>query len=100
MIPKSGNRFSEKIMLQSDAELVALPGETPRLRREGLRETSMAMVRCLSAAAVERFATDPRGATAVEYALVASGVALAIAVTVMSLGTVVTGLYVRVAAVF
>jgi pilus assembly protein Flp/PilA len=60
----------------------------------------MAMVRCLSAAAVERFANDARGATAIEYALIASGVALAIAVTVMSLGTVVTGLYVRVAAIF
>jgi pilus assembly protein Flp/PilA len=60
----------------------------------------MAMVRCFSAAAVKRFAADARGATAIEYALIASGVALAIAVTVMSLGSAVTGLYARVAAIF
>jgi pilus assembly protein Flp/PilA len=60
----------------------------------------MAMVRCLSVGGAKRFATDARGATAIEYALIASGVALAIAVTVMSLGSALTGLYTSVAAIF
>jgi len=40
-------------------------------------------------AAVARFMRDERGATAIEYALIASGVAVAIASTVMSLGSAV-----------
>jgi pilus assembly protein Flp/PilA len=38
---------------------------------------------------VVRFARDERGATAIEYALVASGIAVAIASTVVSLGSAV-----------
>jgi len=38
-------------------------------------------------AAVARFMRDERGATAIEYAMIASGVAVAIASTVMSLGS-------------
>jgi pilus assembly protein Flp/PilA len=40
-----------------------------------------------------RFARDEAAATAVEYAIVASGIAVAIAATVMSLGSSVNGLY-------
>jgi pilus assembly protein Flp/PilA len=40
-------------------------------------------------AAVACFMRDERGATAIEYALIASGVAVAIASTVMSLGSAV-----------
>jgi pilus assembly protein Flp/PilA len=40
-------------------------------------------------AAVAGFMRDERGATAIEYALIASGVAVAIASTVMSLGSAV-----------
>src|SRR5580704_7144941 len=40
-------------------------------------------------ASVVRFARDERGATAIEYALVASGIAVAIASTVVSLGSAV-----------
>ncbi len=47
---------------------------------------------------VLRFARDEGGATAIEYALVASGVAVAIAATVMNLGTSVKGLFVSVSA--
>jgi len=36
---------------------------------------------------VMRFAADTRGATAIEYALIAAGVGAAIAATVYSLGT-------------
>ncbi|HMG80955.1 MAG TPA: Flp family type IVb pilin [Xanthobacteraceae bacterium] len=38
---------------------------------------------------VARFMRDERGATAIEYALVASGIAVAIASTVVSLGSAV-----------
>ena len=40
-------------------------------------------------AAVARFMRDERGATAIEYAMIASGIAVAIASTVMSLGSAV-----------
>jgi pilus assembly protein Flp/PilA len=40
-------------------------------------------------AAVQRFMRDERGATAIEYAMIASGVAVAIASTVMALGSAV-----------
>jgi pilus assembly protein Flp/PilA len=40
-------------------------------------------------ASVVRFARDERGATAIEYALVASGIAVAIASTVVTLGSAV-----------
>ena len=40
-------------------------------------------------ASMVRFARDERGATAIEYALVASGIAVAIASTVVSLGSAV-----------
>ena len=38
---------------------------------------------------VARFVRDERGATAIEYALVASGIAVAIATTVVTLGSAV-----------
>jgi pilus assembly protein Flp/PilA len=54
---------------------------------------------CTIAAAALRFMRDESGATAIEYALVASGVAVAIASTVFSLGSAVkTNLYGNVAA--
>jgi pilus assembly protein Flp/PilA len=42
---------------------------------------------------VSRFLNDESGATAIEYALIASGIAVAIATTVVSLGSSVKGLY-------
>jgi pilus assembly protein Flp/PilA len=42
---------------------------------------------------LSRFLTDESGATAIEYCLIASGIALAIAVTVQSLGTQVLARY-------
>ena len=44
-------------------------------------------------ATVSRFLRDERGATAIEYAMIASGVAVAIAASVTSLGSGVKGLY-------
>ena len=43
-----------------------------------------------------RFLCDERGATAIEYAMIASGVAVAIAATVTSLGSGVKGLFTNV----
>jgi pilus assembly protein Flp/PilA len=42
---------------------------------------------------VRRFAQDEAGATAIEYAIIASGVAVAIAATIMNLGSNVQSLY-------
>jgi pilus assembly protein Flp/PilA len=46
---------------------------------------------------VHRFLRDESGATAIEYALIASGIAVAIATTIVSLGSSVKGLYSSVA---
>ena len=43
-----------------------------------------------------RFFRDERGATAIEYAMIASGVAVAIAASVTSLGSGVKGLFTNV----
>ena len=42
---------------------------------------------------LSRFLRDERGATAIEYAMIASGVAVAIAASVTSLGSGVKGLF-------
>jgi pilus assembly protein Flp/PilA len=47
---------------------------------------------------LRRFAGDTSGATAIEYALVASGISIAIVGAVATLGTNVTGFYSNVAA--
>ena len=49
---------------------------------------------------LQMFLNDSSGATAIEYALIASGVGVAIAATVMSLGSATSALYASVAAVF
>ena len=43
--------------------------------------------------AIVRFARDPSGATAIEYAMIASGIGVAIAATIVNLGSKVNGLY-------
>ena len=48
-------------------------------------------------APVRRFMCDESGATAIEYAMIASGVAVAIAAAVTSLGSNVKGLFTSVA---
>jgi pilus assembly protein Flp/PilA len=49
---------------------------------------------------VLRFARDETGATAIEYAMIASGIGVAIAATVVSLGSSVKGLYTSVSNIF
>ena len=53
--------------------------------------------RRLMSTAVRRFVRDESGATAIEYAMIASGIAVAIASTIVSLGSNVKGLYSSVA---
>ena len=48
---------------------------------------------------IQKLAADNKGATAIEYAMIAGGIAGAIIVTVQALGTKVTALYQSVAAV-
>lgn len=48
-------------------------------------------------ACIRGFLRDENGATAIEYAMIASGIAVAIASTVVSLGSGVKGLYSSVA---
>ena len=45
------------------------------------------------AALALRFLRDDGGATAIEYAMIASGIAVAIAATIVTLGSSVTSLY-------
>ncbi|MFY9693274.1 MAG: Flp family type IVb pilin [Xanthobacteraceae bacterium] len=45
------------------------------------------------AALVLRFTRDEHGATAIEYAIIASGIAVAIAATIVTLGSSVTSMY-------
>jgi pilus assembly protein Flp/PilA len=49
------------------------------------------------ASLVLRFMRDDGGATSIEYAVIASGIAVAIAAAVMSLGSSVSGMYSSVA---
>ena len=44
-------------------------------------------------ASVARFMRDERGATAIEYAIIASGIAVAIVASVTSLGSSVKGMF-------
>ncbi len=46
---------------------------------------------------LQRLMRDDNGATAIEYALIASGVSIAIAATVVNLGSSVTGMFSSVA---
>jgi pilus assembly protein Flp/PilA len=48
----------------------------------------------------QRLAADERGTTAIEYAMIAAGIGVAIAATVTSLGSAVSNLYTSIASIF
>ena len=48
----------------------------------------------------QRLADDERGATAIEYAMIAAGIGVAIAATVTSLGSAVSNLSTSIASIF
>jgi len=58
------------------------------------------MSRSLTMRSLLDFVRDDGGATAIEYALIASGVAAAIAAVIMTVGTSVQGMYQSVANAF
>jgi pilus assembly protein Flp/PilA len=59
------------------------------------------MFRCDAAALVRRFLGDTSGATAIEYALVASGIGVAVAGTIWNLGgEIKTTLYDKLVSLF
>jgi Flp pilus assembly pilin Flp len=51
-------------------------------------------------AIARRFRRDMRGATAIEYAMIASCIGAAVAATVFTLGGTLNGLFMQVAALF
>jgi pilus assembly protein Flp/PilA len=65
---------------------------TPERREIMFKSATAAICRSL-----RRFAADTSGATAIEYALIASGISIAIVGTVATLGTNVKGFYSNVA---
>jgi Flp pilus assembly pilin Flp len=61
----------------------------------------IAMFRCDAATLVHRFLADTKGATAIEYALVASGIGVAVAGTIWNLGgEIKTTLYDKLVSLF
>jgi pilus assembly protein Flp/PilA len=62
---------------------------------EGLKAMSKISTTAITAP-VLRFVRDESGATAIEYAMIASGVGVAIAATVVNLGSSVKGLFTNV----
>jgi len=50
--------------------------------------------------AIRRLGPETSGATAIEYAILASGISVAIASTIYNLGSTVSGFYASVAALF
>jgi pilus assembly protein Flp/PilA len=78
-------------VLVSDAFSAAnrlIPGSRGRLSPKTLSPGGRGML-----ARVKSFLADQNGATAIEYALIAAGIAAAIITTVQSLGTKVTALF-------
>ena len=55
------------------------------------------MTRSQTMRSLRDFIRDDSGATAIEYALIASGIAAAIIAVVMSMGTTLNGMYTSVA---
>jgi pilus assembly protein Flp/PilA len=62
--------------------------------------TSRPTIRSTLIGPFRQLAADDSGATAIEYALVASGVGAAVAATVFGLGTTLTTFYTSVSALF
>ena len=56
-------------------------------------EQDASMSRSLTMRSLRDFVRDDGGATAIEYALIASGIAAAIIAVVMTMGTSVQGMY-------
>jgi pilus assembly protein Flp/PilA len=66
------------------------------LKRTG-RDAMLVLCKPKAAGLIGRFLRDERGTTAIEYAIIASGVSIVIVGTVATLGTAVKGFYSSVA---
>ena len=60
-------------------------------------QTTMSKLPTPATSLLHRFLRDETGATAIEYAMIASGIAVAIAATIVTLGSSVQGMYSSVA---
>ena len=65
------------------------PGKNPRSRPRKVTPMKQIMA---------RFLADQTAATAIEYALIAAGISIAIAATVQTIGTSLTGTFTSIAA--
>jgi pilus assembly protein Flp/PilA len=63
------------------------------MMRKKLHKAMFATPRFAVCSAFRRFTCDESGATAIEYALIASGISIVIAATVFTMGAHVQGLY-------
>jgi pilus assembly protein Flp/PilA len=93
MIPKSGCRFSDKIMLKQNVETE----RTMSRNSEPSRPKRTLSLRLRIALLSRRAVRDEDGATAIEYAMIAAGIGAAVAATVYSLGSTTAALYQSVA---
>jgi pilus assembly protein Flp/PilA len=80
------------LMVQTEATM-STKSKTIRKRRKTTLPLHLLMLR-------RRMAHDQDGATAIEYALVASGIGAAVAATVWSLGTTTNAFYASLANLF
>ena len=71
-----------------------------RPRKHAKRMPARAQLRLALKLLRARVMRDEAGATAIEYALIASGVGAAVAATVYSLGSTTQGLYAHISALF
>jgi pilus assembly protein Flp/PilA len=63
------------------------------MMRKNMHQATFATPIFAVCSAFRRYIYDERGATAIEYALIASGISIAIAATVFAAGSHVQGLY-------
>ncbi len=70
------------------------------MRREGIQMAKKSQLNLIMTVLRERLASDQQGATAIEYALIASGVGAAVAATVYNLGNTTHGLYAQLSSMF
>jgi Flp pilus assembly pilin Flp len=64
------------------------------------KTSKKSMLRSTMAVLRARLAADERGATAIEYAMIAAGIGAALAATVYNVGSATQGLYQSLAAMF
>jgi pilus assembly protein Flp/PilA len=73
---------------------LAMISKGPKARLRGSRSDSYVWIKELPMnKLIKRFAADESGATAIEYGLIAAGIAVAIIAAVQALGTAISGTF-------